>query len=58
MNQVETGPGILTRQAIHRGSSGSGTELVAMIDAFTEHSAVQADRLAQTAGRCTRVRAP
>ncbi|GAC1663873.1 MAG: IS630-like element ISMsm5 family transposase [Candidatus Limnocylindrales bacterium] len=36
MNQVETWFGILTRQAIRRGSFGSVKELVAMIDAFTE----------------------
>jgi transposase len=35
MNQVETWFGILTRQAIRRGSFGSVKELVAMIDAFT-----------------------
>ena len=35
MNQVETWFGILTRQAIRRGSFGSVRELVAGIDAFT-----------------------
>ena len=35
MNQVETWFGILTRQAIRRGSFRSVKELVAMIDAFT-----------------------
>ena len=35
MNQIETWFGILTRQAIRRGSFGSVKELVAMIDAFT-----------------------
>jgi len=35
MNQVETWFGILSRQAIRRGSFGSVKELVAMIDAFT-----------------------
>ena len=35
MNQVETWFGILTSQAIRRGSFGSVKELVAMIDAFT-----------------------
>jgi transposase len=35
MNQVETWFGILTRQAIRRGSFRSVRELVAMIDAFT-----------------------
>ena len=35
MNQVETWFGILTRQAIRRGSFSSVKELVAMIDAFT-----------------------
>jgi len=35
MNQVETWFGILTRQAIRRGSFRSVQELVAMIDAFT-----------------------
>ena len=35
MNQVETWFGILSRQAIRRGSFGSVTELIAMIDAFT-----------------------
>jgi transposase len=35
MNQVETWFGILTRQAIRRGSFGSVKELIAMIDAFT-----------------------
>ena len=35
MNQVETRFGILTRQAIRRGSFRSVKELVAMIDAFT-----------------------
>ncbi|HEY8871282.1 MAG TPA: IS630 family transposase [Candidatus Limnocylindrales bacterium] len=35
MNQVETWFGILTRQAIRRGSFGSVNELVAMIDTFT-----------------------
>jgi transposase len=36
MNQVETWFGILTRQAIRRGSFGSVKELIEMIDAFTE----------------------
>jgi len=36
MNQVETWFGVLTRQAIRRGSFGSVKELVAMIDAFTQ----------------------
>ena len=35
MNQVETWFGILTRQAIRRGSFGSVKELIAMIEAFT-----------------------
>ena len=35
MNQIETWFGILTRQAIRRGSFGSVKELIAMIDAFT-----------------------
>jgi transposase len=35
MNQVETWFGILTRQAIRRGSFRNVKELVAMIDAFT-----------------------
>jgi len=35
MNQVETWFGILTRQAIRRGSFRSVKELIAMIDAFT-----------------------
>ena len=35
MNQVETWFGILTRQALHRGSFGSVRELVTLIDAFT-----------------------
>ena len=35
MNQIETWFGILTRQAIRRGSFGSVKELVAMIDTFT-----------------------
>jgi transposase len=35
MNQIETWFGILTRQAIRRGSFRSVKELVAMIDAFT-----------------------
>jgi transposase len=35
MNQVETWFGILTRQAIRRGSFASVKELIAMIDAFT-----------------------
>jgi transposase len=35
MNQIETWFGILTRQAIRRGSFGSVRELVAMIDTFT-----------------------
>jgi putative transposase len=35
MNQVETWFGILTRQAIGRGSFRNVKELVAMIDAFT-----------------------
>ena len=35
MNQVETWFGILTRQAIRRGSFRSVRELIAMIDAFT-----------------------
>ena len=35
MNQVETWFGILTRQAIRRGSFSSVKELVAMINAFT-----------------------
>jgi hypothetical protein len=37
LNQVETWFGILSRQAIRRGSFGSVKELVAMIDAFTAH---------------------
>jgi len=36
MNQVETWFGLLTRQALHRGSFESVKDLVAMIDAFTE----------------------
>jgi len=36
MNQIETWFGILTSQAIHRGSFGSVKELIAMIEAFTE----------------------
>ncbi len=36
MNQVETWFGILTRQAIRRGSFRSVKELVAMIEAFTQ----------------------
>ena len=36
MNQVETWFGILTRQAIRRGSFASVRDLIAMIDAFTE----------------------
>ncbi|MGH2468252.1 MAG: IS630 family transposase, partial [Candidatus Limnocylindrales bacterium] len=36
MNQVETWFGILTRQAIRRGSFHSVKELVAMIEAFTQ----------------------
>jgi transposase len=36
LNQVETWFGILTRQAIRRGSFGSVKELVEMIDAFTD----------------------
>ena len=35
MNQIETWFGILTRQAIRRGSFKSVKELIAMIDAFT-----------------------
>jgi transposase len=35
MNQIETWFGILTRQAIRRGSFTSVKELIAMIDAFT-----------------------
>jgi transposase len=35
LNQVETWFGILTRKAIRRGSFGSVTELIAMIEAFT-----------------------
>lgn len=35
MNQIETWFGILTSQAIRRGSFGSVEELIAMIDAFT-----------------------
>ena len=35
MNQVETWFGILTRQAVRRGSFRSVKELIAMIDAFT-----------------------
>ncbi len=35
MNQVETWFGILTSQAIRRGSFGSVKELIAMIEAFT-----------------------
>jgi transposase len=35
MNQIETWFGILTRQAIRRGSFGSVKELVSMIDTFT-----------------------
>jgi transposase len=35
MNQVETWFGVLTRQAIRRGSYRSVKELIAMIDAFT-----------------------
>jgi transposase len=35
MNQIETWFGILSRQAIRRGSFGSVKELIAMIDAFT-----------------------
>ena len=35
MNQVETWFGVLTRQAIRRGSFRSVKELIAMIDAFT-----------------------
>ena len=35
LNQVETWFGILTRQAIRRGSFGSVKELIAIIDAFT-----------------------
>jgi transposase len=35
MNQVETWFGILTRQAIRRGSFGSVKELIAMINTFT-----------------------
>jgi transposase len=37
LNQVETWFGILSRQAIRRGSFGSVKELVAMIDTFTAH---------------------
>jgi transposase len=37
MNQIETWFGILTRQAIRRGSFGSVKELVAKIDTFTRH---------------------
>jgi transposase len=37
MNQIETWFGILTRQAIRRGSFRSVKELIAMIDAFTRH---------------------
>ncbi|MGH2445135.1 MAG: hypothetical protein ACRDGD_03755, partial [Candidatus Limnocylindria bacterium] len=36
LNQVETWFGILTRQAIRRGSFGSVKELIAMINRFTE----------------------
>jgi len=36
MNQVETWFGILSRQAIRRGSFGSVKELIAMIEAFTD----------------------
>jgi transposase len=36
MNQVETWFGILTRQAIRRGSFGSVRELIAMITTFTD----------------------
>jgi transposase len=35
MNQIETWFGILTRQAVRRGSFASVEELIAMIDAFT-----------------------
>ena len=35
MNQIETWFGILTRQAIRRGSFRSVKELIARIDAFT-----------------------
>ena len=35
MNQIETWFGILTRQALRRGSFGSVKELIAMIDTFT-----------------------
>jgi Integrase core domain. len=35
LNQIETWFGILSRQAIRRGSFGSVKELIAMIDAFT-----------------------
>jgi transposase len=35
MNQIETWFGVLTRQAVRRGSFGSVKELIAMIDAFT-----------------------
>ncbi|MBI2777791.1 MAG: transposase [Chloroflexi bacterium] len=35
MNQIETWFGILTRQAIRRGSFGSVKELISMIDTFT-----------------------
>lgn len=37
LNQVETWFSILTRQAIRRGTFGSVTELVAMIDTFTRN---------------------
>ena len=37
MNQVETWFGVLTRQAIRRGSFGSVKELIARIDTFTTH---------------------
>jgi gluconate 5-dehydrogenase len=37
MNQVETWFGVLTRQAIRRGSFGSVKELIARIDTFTAH---------------------
>jgi len=37
MNQIEIWFGILTRQAIRRGSFGSVKELVAKIDTFTRH---------------------
>ena len=36
MNQVETWFGVLSRQAIRRGSFGSVKELIAMIERFTE----------------------